>query len=374
MPYFMLIFLFLIALPGFIVFLDFLGFLVKGKETVNELLLFLAEIGSLIVLPFMYAGFGKDNRCCVDEIDTTAFSPQHQLTILSIIALSLTSYIYSKFRENIAPPLIEVVVNSSILIGIILNIFISFHTTETFYALFGNLPVILLGILMLAKNQKLFIEKSAENREASFNKLEVVAWNILCSQPFIKFPILLIICLPILLLLSSILLLFGQKPDSIVRAFTDTYKHGFSQWDYKCANVECGGHYLCSVAAKGHKRIVRPLRLGVRNGGVIICNRQLLISNAFEDLIHDKAPRLHQFIRKNYNKVGNLIHRYYFVFNHKFISDIIYVLMKPLEWLFLLVLYTFDRKPENRIAKQYTGRCERDTRNLTWNEWFSGIE
>jgi hypothetical protein len=27
--------------------------------------------------------------------------------------------------------------------------------------------------------------------------------------------------------------------------------------------------------------------------------------------------------------------------------------MKPAEWFFLLVLYTFDKNPENRIAKQY---------------------
>ena len=47
--------------------------------------------------------------------------------------------------------------------------------------------------------------------------------------------------------------------------------------------MTCGGHYLCSVAAKGHTQIVKPERFGVRNGGRIICNRQLLISNAFED-------------------------------------------------------------------------------------------
>ena len=33
--------------------------------------------------------------------------------------------------------------------------------------------------------------------------------------------------------------------------------------------------------------------------------------------------------------------------------DVIYYLMKPLEWIFLLVLYLVDRKPENRIALQY---------------------
>ncbi|WP_394334798.1 DUF6688 family protein [Niastella vici] len=39
--------------------------------------------------------------------------------------------------------------------------------------------------------------------------------------------------------------------------------------------------------------------------------------------------------------------------------DVVYLLMKPAEWLFLLTLYTFDRKPENRIAKQYISRLHR---------------
>lgn len=31
-----------------------------------------------------------------------------------------------------------------------------------------------------------------------------------------------------------------------------------------------------------------------------------------------------------------------------------YLLMKPLEWLFAAVLYSFDLAPECRIARQYT--------------------
>jgi hypothetical protein len=107
------------------------------------------------------------------------------------------------------------------------------------------------------------------------------------------------------------------------------------------------------VAAKGHKKIVKPLRFGIRNGGKIICNRQLLISNAFEDLMQEKFPSLHKVIRKHYNKVGHFIHQHYNIFNIKIISDFIYLVMKPFEWFFLLILYTFDTKPENRIAKQY---------------------
>ncbi|HNX64697.1 MAG TPA: hypothetical protein PKI60_05880 [Oscillospiraceae bacterium] len=35
-------------------------------------------------------------------------------------------------------------------------------------------------------------------------------------------------------------------------------------------------------------------------------------------------------------------------------EDIIYIVMKPLEYLFLFVLYLFDLNPENRISMQYT--------------------
>ncbi len=34
-------------------------------------------------------------------------------------------------------------------------------------------------------------------------------------------------------------------------------------------------------------------------------------------------------------------------------ADVVYVIMKPLEWFFLMILYLFDEKPENRIASQY---------------------
>lgn len=32
---------------------------------------------------------------------------------------------------------------------------------------------------------------------------------------------------------------------------------------------------------------------------------------------------------------------------------------ETLEWVFLFMLYTFDRKPENRIAHQYLSKDER---------------
>ncbi len=38
-------------------------------------------------------------------------------------------------------------------------------------------------------------------------------------------------------------------------------------------------------------------------------------------------------------------------------ADAVYLLMKPLEWFFLAVLYLCDAKPENRIAIQYLPRA-----------------
>ena len=179
-------------------------------------------------------------------------------------------------------------------------------------------------------------------------------------EPAAKYPVLFILLVPILVFISVLLLVFGQKPDSMIRAFTDTYKHGFSQLNHLCDNVDCGGHFLCSVGANGHQSIVKPIRYGERNGRRIICNRQLLISNAFEDLIQENLPATHKFIRSNYNKVGHFIHKYYHVFAIKIVSDINYFIMKPFEWFFLLSLYTFDTKPENRIALQYLNNKDKD--------------
>ena len=105
---------------------------------------------------------------------------------------------------------------------------------------------------------------------------------------------------------------------------------------------------------------MKPIRFGERNGRKIICNRQLLISNAFEDLIKEKFPGTHKHIRNNYNKVGVFVNRFYFIFHIKIIADIVYIMMKPLEWIFLLILYTFDKKPENRIAMQYLKKADRE--------------
>lgn len=346
--------LIVLLVPSILLILDLISVAFNHKRLFNKIVLFIFDILCIVILPTIYLIVFDEstNDCCSDS---ATFSPQHKITIYAIIFVCIIGYFISAYKKKNYSPLVEVGINSTLLFGLLFNMVICYHIN--FYAIFGNISIIILFLIQLIQNHKKFLKNITELDYQ--NNWEKLAWKILHLNPLIKYPILLIAFAPIFTVITSLLLLFGQKPDSLIRAFTDTYKHGFSQLDYMCKNVECGGHFLCSVAAKGHKSIVTPVRYGERGGNKIICNRQLLISNAFEEIIEQKFPKLHHVIRTRYNKVGNFIHKYYTIFNNKIVADIIYILMKPFEWFFLFVIYLLDEKPENRIAQQYLSKKER---------------
>ncbi len=159
----------------------------------------------------------------------------------------------------------------------------------------------------------------------------------------------LLLALPLLGVILCVLALFGQRPDDIIKAWTETADWRLSE-HVGPPNAEASEHYLCTVAAGGHAKIVKPLRMGERRGHRVVVNRQLCIANAFEQIIEEKTPRFHHFIRKVYDTYGFPLSR---LIRTKLAADIVYVLMKPLEWVFLAVIYLCDVKPENRIAVQY---------------------
>ncbi len=156
---------------------------------------------------------------------------------------------------------------------------------------------------------------------------------------------------PLLGVLTAILILFGQKPDSLIQAWTQT-----SDWTLSLQkappNVLYDEHYLCTVAAGGHPKVVRPLRMGVRHGHRIVVNRQLLVANAFEDLLAERMPGAHRRLRHFYDRYGYPVARH---IRSRWMADLVYFIMKPLEYFFVIVLYLFDTQPENRIAVQYLG-------------------
>lgn len=347
----------LFFLPSALLSIELLRFLFTGTRLYGKRLSRTLEVVGMLLFPILYLWLvdEKTNDCCSDS---AAFSPNHRLTIYILIALCIISFFYSAYKKTIASPVVEVLINTMLLFGFVFNIFIAIQVAN-FFSLIGNIPVGILFIFRLIENHQLFLVFNETAFPVPANSFQKNALKILTAKPILKFPLFFILCLPVLVITASLLLFFGQRPDAIVRAFTDTYKHGFSQLDYMCDNVECGGHFLCSVAANGHRKIVHPIRYGERNGNKIICNRQLLIANAFEEVLEEHIPRVHQVIRANYNKVGNTIHRHYHLFNNKIVADCIYFLIKPLEFFFLLVIYTMDQRPENRISKQYLSKPDR---------------
>ena len=68
--------------------------------------------------------------------------------------------------------------------------------------------------------------------------------------------------------------LAGQGIDAPVKAFTDTADWTFSQ-QTPPPPLEYDGHYLCTVAAGGHKRVVKPIRFGRRRGAIIVDRREV---------------------------------------------------------------------------------------------------
>lgn len=158
-----------------------------------------------------------------------------------------------------------------------------------------------------------------------------------------------VLAIPLLGVLVLVLTLFGQQPDAIIRAWTETADWTLSR-QIAPPNLPYDGHYLCTVAAGGHKRVVKPLRTGKRHGHTVIVNRQLCVANAFEQLLEERTPRFHRLVRGAYDRYGLPVAR---LIRSQFAADAVYILMKPAEWIFLAVLYLFDLHPENRIAVQY---------------------
>lgn len=159
----------------------------------------------------------------------------------------------------------------------------------------------------------------------------------------------LLFALPLLGIAVALLVLFGQQPDSLAKAWTETSGWNLSQ-QVSPPNVFYDEHYLCTVAAGGHRRLVKPLRMGARRGHPVIVNRQLCIANAFEQVLEERLPWLHRPIRCFYDKYGFPLARH---IRSPYAADAVYLLMKPLEWLFLAVLYAVDAEPEKRISVQY---------------------
>lgn len=270
-------------------------------------------------------------------------------TVLTVTAVSFAGYLLLRLKEiSIMPPLLAVLALGGVYLGAGLCIVWMIQVAQKDLILCVYPANLLLIALKVVKETVLDWNRAEhgplEGKCRLIRFLKKVL-NQALAWPFLA----IVIALPLLGVIVAVLTLFGQAPDSIIEAWTQTSDWTLSQ-QVAPQNIYYDMHYLCTVAAGGHRKVVKPLREGKRHGHRVLVNRQLCVANAFEQLLQERLPRLHKVIRHVYDRYGYPIAKH---IRSPYAADAVWILMKPLEWLFLAVLYLFDVKPENRIAVQY---------------------
>lgn len=305
-----------------------------------------------------YLLYGVTKNISVVDFDTAVyvgdlhspFHTQYSGTLVWIMAFSYVALIIlCVFKPEKLSPVVSASSIAFTLIGLVCLAFIFIQLRINIFTALYFLNVLLIAVrrihFHITEHVRLANERNTQFRNKAAEKLHKLISKI---SGMTAFSFLLIF--PAAGLLEILFILIGQGPDGFIKAFTMT-----ADWTFSTQTppppIEYKGHYLCTVAARGHKKIVKPLRYGNRLGERIIVNRQLLAANAFEDMIKEKLPHFHKFVRDIYDKYGYPISRH---ITTKSRADLTYIIMKPLEFIFILTLYTFDKNPENRIAVQYS--------------------
>ncbi|NDV70127.1 DUF6688 family protein [Dysgonomonas sp. 25] len=324
----------------------------------TEILCILAYLFSfgLLLLTFLFSDAEYHEAIDPVERGYTPFALTHRATLIVFYILSIISALLLWLKGRNMPPLLFVLSMVFLLIGIGISVVAAIHLSEKSgyndltgieYSVSNPIIYIILSIALIVK----VVREVAEETEArSYNNKILDRLNKLMADTK-RQPLWIVgLLFPVFALVVIILMLFGQEADSIVKVFTETSTWRLSQMEHP-PYLDHQGHYLCTVAACGHPSVVRPMRLGKRHNRTIIVNRQLMIANAFEEKIAEIAPFFHTFIRRNYDKYGYPVSKH---INTPLRSSIVYFVMKPLEWVFLVTLYLSDIHPEKRISRQYS--------------------
>lgn len=289
------------------------------------------------------------------------FSSEHVLTLIVMMLVGFTCYMILKFFRKALPPLAEVMLLGGVYLGSAVNVMCvvqllcgaSPQGIDRGADAFFVLPLCMVPLIFLIHVVELMthlVKERAEKQESvHYENTAMQKVNLWFLKGANLFLAALIAAIPILVILMMILCLFGQQPDSVILAFTKTSDWILSK-EVSPPPTAYDEHYLCTVSLRGHKKLVKPIRCGIRKGRKIIVNRQLCVANAFEQLLMERTPKLHRAIRTFYDTYGYPISRH---INSAWSADITYLIMKPLEWIFVVVLYLFDLDPETRICKQY---------------------
>ena len=356
-----------IFLPIFLIALDFLFAITKKKVLIFEILAFGCGYAYMAFCWILWTPLPYDKPINLMGLERShePINPEYLMTLAVIAGCGYLFYFILKFGRKHLAPLAKVFCIAGVYGGVLL------HLVFLFQLLCGTYPegydfisawcnnglyIIVLCIvptLFLLHVGKLFWdmvkEQATLQSEITYDNAFLASCNHFLCTGKNMYWVALILMLPLYGIVIAILCLFGQKPDSVIEAFTKTSDWVLSK-EIAPPPVEYDAHYLCTVSLQGHKELVKPIRYGIRRGERIVVNRQLCVANAFEQLLEEKTPNFHRAVRNFYDKHGYPISKW---ITNPWSADVVYILMKPLEWIFVAVLYLFDEKPENRICSQY---------------------
>lgn len=335
---------------------------VKSQEQTKKNLIWeRLSVGVSIIYSWLFLGLTDITSADWEEVlvNSQVHSPLWSGGIGTILVLTLLAlggyFVLSAIKLTRLSPLVIVCSMAAMYIGMILSVVwtiqVIFMEENTWVLCIAPFNCIIIALKTICVKMR---EWNEEQGKREF--VGKVKWMSKLNQRLSdaqKWPLVaLIAMLPLLGIVIGILVLFGQEPDAVIKAWTETSQWRLSQ-KVSPQNIIVDEHYLCTVAAGGHRKIVKPIRMGERHGHPVIVNRQLCVANAFEQILEERTPNFHRHVRNFYDTYGFPVAK---MIRSRLAADVIYILMKPLEWIFLAVIYTFDVKPENRIAVQYLPR------------------
>lgn len=359
----------LVATPFILIIIDIVLGIKKKKSLIFEIIAFSVGLGYMMFCwgiwdPVVYSQ--PINRLMVFASAHEPVAGEHVMTLIVIAVVGFLAYLILKYAGRHLAPLAKVFCIGGIYGGVIVNVLFLMQLLcgarpvdispgqvfgENIVYILCECVVPVLFLIHVGRMFSGFIRQQAEEQEKiryEGNNFLAGCNRFLCKGANLYWAAFLAM-IPLYGIVICILCLFGQKPDSVIKAFTQT-----SDWilsgEISPPPVEYDAHYLCTVSLRGHRGLVKPIRYGIRRGDRIVVNRQLCVANAFEQLLQERTPRFHKAVRHFYDTYGYPISKW---ITNPWSADVVYLIMKPLEWIFAAVLYLFDEKPENRICSQY---------------------
>ena len=94
--------------------------------------------------------------------------------------------------------------------------------------------------------------------------------------------------------------------------------------------------FVVTAALRGHKAVVGPLTTIERRGVSRPTNLQLRTFWQFEAIWQERSPHTHKWFRLIYNRLGPRVSRR---IRTRLAADLLFVVLKPFEWIAALVVY-----------------------------------